>query len=181
MDDKSKRGTADRSRINLSQHHEVSYWTNPLGVSEDELSSAIKKVGSSANMVAETLLRRLQFSHRSCDYRERRMQRPEKPSGVEPATRLSTLVQKSRDMPDRLVAILLDLNPLCEGEVENLPLEAKRRIANACNGLQLAVADAAAIAGYVNRLVARTGGAIDSQTFPPALKRTDPYDRTKDL
>ena len=54
-DDTSQRGPTDRSRINLSQEHEVRYWTQALGVSEAELSRAVGAVGSSADKVREFL------------------------------------------------------------------------------------------------------------------------------
>ena len=44
-DDTSKRGTADRTRINVHEEHEVRYWTKTLKVSEDTLKDAVQKVG----------------------------------------------------------------------------------------------------------------------------------------
>lgn len=52
-DDLSQRGGQDRSRIALEQDHEVRYWTQALGVSKDELASAVKQVGNSADAVRE--------------------------------------------------------------------------------------------------------------------------------
>jgi hypothetical protein len=54
-DDTSQRGPQDRARINLTQAHEVRYWTQALGVSEAELSRAVGAVGSSADKVREFL------------------------------------------------------------------------------------------------------------------------------
>ena len=54
-DDTSQRGAQDRSRINMTQEHEVRYWTQALGVSEAELSRAVGAVGSSADKVREFL------------------------------------------------------------------------------------------------------------------------------
>lgn len=54
-DDKSKRGSADRSRIALGEEHEVRYWTKELGVSQQELEEAVKSVGNSAQKVREHL------------------------------------------------------------------------------------------------------------------------------
>ena len=54
-DNTAQRGPADRSRINMSQDHEVRYWTQALGVSEDELRRAVGTVGSSADKVREHL------------------------------------------------------------------------------------------------------------------------------
>lgn len=44
-DDPNKRGPADRSRINLHENHELSYWTKELGVSREKLEAAVKAVG----------------------------------------------------------------------------------------------------------------------------------------
>jgi len=44
-DDTTKRGKQDRDRINIQEPHEVEYWTNRLGVSEDELRDAVERVG----------------------------------------------------------------------------------------------------------------------------------------
>jgi len=54
-DDKSKAGSPDRDRINLSEDYEVRYWTKTLGVSEDELRAAVKQVGSTAEAVRRHL------------------------------------------------------------------------------------------------------------------------------
>jgi len=54
-DDKNKRGPVDRSRIAMSEEHEVRYWTKELGVSEQELQKAVKAVGNSADKVREHL------------------------------------------------------------------------------------------------------------------------------
>ena len=52
-DDKSNRGTADRSKISLSDDYEVRYWTNTLGVSKEKLTAAVQAVGNSAQRVKE--------------------------------------------------------------------------------------------------------------------------------
>lgn len=44
-DDKTKRGPADRSRINVNEPYELAYWTHELGVSEKTLREAVAKVG----------------------------------------------------------------------------------------------------------------------------------------
>ncbi len=54
-DDTSKRGAADRSRINLNQDYEVRDWTEALGVTKEELSAAVAAVGNSADKVREYL------------------------------------------------------------------------------------------------------------------------------
>ena len=54
-DDLTNAGPADRSRISLDEDWEVNWWTNSLGVSEQELREAVAAVGSSANAVREHL------------------------------------------------------------------------------------------------------------------------------
>lgn len=43
--------SADRDLISLDQDHEVRYWTRALGVSEERLRDAVKRVGHSAAKV----------------------------------------------------------------------------------------------------------------------------------
>lgn len=50
-DDKSKRGAADRDRINVNEDYEVRYWTQRLGVTAVELKSAVAAVGPMAAAV----------------------------------------------------------------------------------------------------------------------------------
>ncbi|PWS33878.1 DUF3606 domain-containing protein [Pedobacter paludis] len=47
MDDKSKKGGADRARININESYEVDYWSNKFGVSKDKLRAAVQTVGTS--------------------------------------------------------------------------------------------------------------------------------------
>jgi hypothetical protein len=47
-DDLKNRGEPDRSRINLTEVHEVQYWSRKFGVSAQELQSAVKAAGSRA-------------------------------------------------------------------------------------------------------------------------------------
>jgi hypothetical protein len=54
-DDLSKRGPADRSRINLSEPYEVQYWADKFGVSKERLSEVVRKVGPSSDAVAKEL------------------------------------------------------------------------------------------------------------------------------
>jgi hypothetical protein len=54
-DDPSKRGKQDRDRINVSEDHELRYWTQKFGVSQDELKSAVQKVGPMAKDVQQHL------------------------------------------------------------------------------------------------------------------------------
>ena len=54
-DNPNERGAQDRSRINPEQKHEVQYWTNKFGVSEEKLREATRAVGNSAEKVEEYL------------------------------------------------------------------------------------------------------------------------------
>jgi hypothetical protein len=54
-DDMKNRGPQDRARVNLSEEHEVRYWTQALGVDKERLAAAVKAVGSSADRVREHL------------------------------------------------------------------------------------------------------------------------------
>lgn len=55
MDNLTKKGQPDRSRINLSEDFEVKYWTKHLGVSREQLEKAVEKVGNSAATVRKEL------------------------------------------------------------------------------------------------------------------------------
>jgi len=57
-DNKSNRGAADRSRINVNEDYELRYWTKALGVSEEELREAVRKYGTSAEAVRSHLGKR---------------------------------------------------------------------------------------------------------------------------
>lgn len=54
-DDKTNTGEPDRSRINMSEPYEVSYWREKFGVSRERLQQAVDKVGSSADAVEREL------------------------------------------------------------------------------------------------------------------------------
>jgi hypothetical protein len=54
-DDLKNRGAQDRARINLSEEHEVSYWTKALGVTKEELTAVVYKVGNSVEAVRREL------------------------------------------------------------------------------------------------------------------------------
>jgi len=43
--DKTKRGTADRSRIDVNEEYEIRYWTKELGVSAERLRELVAKHG----------------------------------------------------------------------------------------------------------------------------------------
>lgn len=55
MDNTSKRGQRDRSKINMNEDDEVKYWMKELGVTKDELQRAVDKVGNSAAGVRKQL------------------------------------------------------------------------------------------------------------------------------
>ena len=54
-DDTSNRGAQDRARINVNEDHEIRYWTQALGVTEEELREAVAAVGVSADAVRQHL------------------------------------------------------------------------------------------------------------------------------
>ena len=54
-DDRTKRGAADRARINMSQEHEVKYWTEKFGVTREKLQEAINAAGTMASSVEQRL------------------------------------------------------------------------------------------------------------------------------
>ena len=54
-DNLQNRGPQDRSRINLHEKWEVQYWTQELGVSQEELARAVKEAGNSVNAVRQHL------------------------------------------------------------------------------------------------------------------------------
>jgi hypothetical protein len=55
VDDLSKTGPQDPSRINLAEPYEVQYWADKFGVSKERLSEAVRKVGHSADAVGQEL------------------------------------------------------------------------------------------------------------------------------
>lgn len=44
-DDKTKRGPADRERINIHETWELDYWATHFGVSKEKIKEAVGKVG----------------------------------------------------------------------------------------------------------------------------------------
>jgi hypothetical protein len=56
-DDKSKRGSPDRDRIDVHDPNEVRNWSKSLGVSPEKLKEAVAQVGTSASKVREHLRR----------------------------------------------------------------------------------------------------------------------------
>lgn len=54
-DDKSKKGTQDRSRIDVHERYELDYWSDKFGVSKEELKDAVARVGVMAKDVEKDL------------------------------------------------------------------------------------------------------------------------------
>ncbi len=54
-DDLKDRGAQDRSQVNVQEDYEVRYWTQKWGVSKEQLTAAVQKVGVSVNAVAREL------------------------------------------------------------------------------------------------------------------------------
>jgi Protein of unknown function (DUF3606) len=44
-DDKSKRGPADATRVNIHENYEVEYWTKKFGCTKAKLVAAVKAKG----------------------------------------------------------------------------------------------------------------------------------------
>ena len=55
MDSLTKREQPDRSKINMRQPHEVKHWTHALGVTREQLQTAVDKVGNSVAAVRKEL------------------------------------------------------------------------------------------------------------------------------
>jgi hypothetical protein len=56
-DDLSNRGGQDRQRIDVSQEHELRYWTEKFGCSPEQLRAAVDKVGVIVDDVSKELSR----------------------------------------------------------------------------------------------------------------------------
>ena len=54
-DDKTQRGPADSSRINIHEDYEVRYWTEKFGCSAEELKAAVAAAGPSVAEVRARL------------------------------------------------------------------------------------------------------------------------------
>ena len=54
-DNRQNRGEPDRSRVNLDEDYEVSYWTKELGVTADELRRLVKKHNGSVAKIRKAL------------------------------------------------------------------------------------------------------------------------------
>jgi hypothetical protein len=57
-DDKSDRGPADRTRVNVHEDYEVRNWTKKFGVSAEQLRAAVEKVGPMASDVEKHLAKK---------------------------------------------------------------------------------------------------------------------------
>jgi hypothetical protein len=57
-DDLSKRGPADRTRVNIHEPWEVKWWCNKFGCTEAHLKLAVTAVGVMADKVEAALKRR---------------------------------------------------------------------------------------------------------------------------
>jgi hypothetical protein len=56
-DDKANRGNPDRQRIDVNDPNELRDWSESIGVTPDELKSAVRQVGPVAEKVREYLRR----------------------------------------------------------------------------------------------------------------------------
>lgn len=56
-DDSKNRGPVSRTHINVSEGFELRYWAKDLGVSLDQVKSAVRKVGSETDLVRAELKR----------------------------------------------------------------------------------------------------------------------------
>ena len=56
-DDLTKKGQADRIRINVHETHELAYWSKKLKCSQDKLIEAVSVVGPMVKDVTEYLKR----------------------------------------------------------------------------------------------------------------------------
>ncbi len=54
-DDKTKTRPQDSSRINIHEPYEVRYWTQELGVSEEQLRQLVKEHGVAVSAVRNAL------------------------------------------------------------------------------------------------------------------------------
>jgi Protein of unknown function (DUF3606) len=54
-DDKTNRGSQDRSRISIHEEYELRDWSKRLGVTSEELKKAVGQVGTSADAVRKHL------------------------------------------------------------------------------------------------------------------------------
>jgi len=55
MDDKTKTGKTDDSRINVNESYELQYWSEKLNVNKDQLKEAVNAVGTTVEAVKKYL------------------------------------------------------------------------------------------------------------------------------
>lgn len=55
LDDKTKKKPQDSSRISLEEPHEIIYWKDKFGCTEEKLRIAVDEIGDSAKKVEEYL------------------------------------------------------------------------------------------------------------------------------
>jgi hypothetical protein len=55
MDDKTKTGKTDDSRINVNESYELQYWSEKLNVTKDQLKEAVTAVGPTVEAVKKYL------------------------------------------------------------------------------------------------------------------------------
>lgn len=53
----------DRSRINLSEHYEIDFWTSRFNCTEAELRDAVNRLGTCAHVVRTFLRTRAERAH----------------------------------------------------------------------------------------------------------------------
>jgi hypothetical protein len=63
--------------------------------------------------------------------------------------RITLLAEKIRAIPDKLVSMQIDLRPLCTDRAHDLPADARRKVASACDVLQSAIGDLQTVLEYV--------------------------------
>lgn len=56
-DDLTKRGPADRNRVNVNEDWEMRYWTGRFACTDEELKAAVKAVGPMKDDVEQYLRR----------------------------------------------------------------------------------------------------------------------------
>jgi hypothetical protein len=54
-DDKTLRGPADRTRINVNEDYELRYWSEKFGCSAEQLKAAVQAAGTNAEAVGKHL------------------------------------------------------------------------------------------------------------------------------
>jgi signal transduction histidine kinase len=78
---------------------------------------------------------------------------------------LDALAQKIVLVPDKLVTVQMHLEPLCNGDVEELPVEVRRALSEACSLLHSAIADVVEVARDL-RGVSELDGKCPSEQRP---------------